>query len=288
MTQFDEFLKATHFTRHELYLLTDKFHSLLQAQTNASGSSYLGNSSASYQAHHQQQQQQQQPSQTLATHQHQQHSDKLDRSKFRDLLADAFGIDDSLIMDRIFRCFDFDADNFMSIEEFVKGMNIFLKGKYDDHLKFCFKVYDLNGDRYISKEEMFQLLKTCLVKGTEEDDDGVKDLVDLIMKKLDEDRDGRVSENDWSNSVGKDHLLLEAFGQCLPSNECKKKFLFYTDSDVKVWEEKYKTRPTPIKKKLSSSDRSRPQSSAVPEAATNAKQRQSSPAQKKTVKAVVA
>jgi hypothetical protein len=66
---------------------------------------------------------------------------------------------------------------------------------------------------------MFQLLKNCLVKGTEEDDDGVKDLVDLIMKKLDEDRDGRVSENDWSLAVGKDKLLLEAFGQCLPSNE---------------------------------------------------------------------
>ena len=30
----------------------------------------------------------------------QQHGDKLDRSKFRDLLADAFNIDDSLIMDR--------------------------------------------------------------------------------------------------------------------------------------------------------------------------------------------
>jgi hypothetical protein len=28
----------------------------------------------------------------------------------------------------------------------------------------CFKVYDLNGDRYISKEEMFQLLQHCLVR----------------------------------------------------------------------------------------------------------------------------
>ena len=27
-----------------------------------------------------------------------------------------------------------------------------------------FKVFDLNGDGYISREEMFQLLKNCLVK----------------------------------------------------------------------------------------------------------------------------
>jgi Ca2+-binding EF-hand superfamily protein len=64
----------------------------------------------------------------------------------------------------VFRCFDVDADNYISFEEFVKGMSVFLKGKFEERLKFCFRIYDLNGDRYISKEEMFQLLKNCLVK----------------------------------------------------------------------------------------------------------------------------
>jgi Ca2+-binding EF-hand superfamily protein len=81
----------------------------------------------------------------------------------------------------------------------------------------CFRVYDLNGDRYISKEEMFQMLKNCLVKeAVEEDEDGVKDLVDLVLKKLDEDRDGRVSEHDWAGAIAKEALLMEAFGRCLP------------------------------------------------------------------------
>ena len=78
-------------------------------------------------------------------------------------------------------------------------------------------MYDLNGDRYISKEEMFQMLQHCLVKGADEDEDGAKDLVDLVLKKMDEDRDGRVSEIDYATAVAKDALLLEAFGQCLPS-----------------------------------------------------------------------
>ena len=43
---------------------------------------------------------------------------------------------------------------------------------------FCFTVYDLNGDGFISKEEMITMLKSCLImgKGMEEDDgeDGVK------------------------------------------------------------------------------------------------------------------
>ncbi|OAJ39402.1 hypothetical protein BDEG_23253 [Batrachochytrium dendrobatidis JEL423] len=137
-------------------------------------------------------------------------SDKIDRSRFRDMLADTFGVDDSLIMDR-------DADNYISFDEYIKGMSVFLNGRYEERLKFCFRVYDLNGDRYISKEEMFQMLKNCLVKGAvEEDEDGVKDLVDLVLKKLDEDRDGRVSEADWAGAIAKETLLMEAFGHCLP------------------------------------------------------------------------
>lgn len=145
------------------------------------------------------------------------HNDKIDRARFRDLLSDHFGIDDSLLMDRVFRCFDVDTDNYISFDEYFKGMSVFLRGAFEERMKFCFRVYDLNGDRYISKEEMFQMLKNCLVRGAEEDEDGVKDLVDLVLKKLDEDRDGRVSETDYVGAVQKENLLLEAFGQCLPT-----------------------------------------------------------------------
>ena len=50
----------------------------------------------------------------------------------------------------------------------------------------CFMVYDLNGDGYISREEMFQLLKSSLIKQpTEEDpDEGIKELVELSLKKM--------------------------------------------------------------------------------------------------------
>ncbi|ORZ40207.1 hypothetical protein BCR44DRAFT_1424629, partial [Catenaria anguillulae PL171] len=159
-------------------------------------------------------------------------NERVDRPHFRDLLCDKFGIDDSLLMDRVFRCFDIDADNYISFDEFAKGMSVFLKGKFEEKLKFCFRIYDLNGDRYISKEEMFQLLKNCLVKGAEEDEDGVKDLVDLVLKKLDEDRDGRVSEADYVTAVTKENLLLEAFGQCLPLHKDVDAFL--NDNDLPV------------------------------------------------------
>ena len=95
----------------------------------------------------------------------------------------------------------------------------------------CFGVYDFNERKSISKDEIFQLLKSCLVKGSEEDEDGVKDLVDMVLKKLDEDRDGRVSEVDWQSAVLKENLLLEALGQCLPSTLATLKYLGVENDD---------------------------------------------------------
>ena len=50
----------------------------------------------------------------------------------------------------------------------------------------CFDVYDFNGDGYISREEMFTCLKKSLVKQTsdEDPDEGIKDLVELALKKM--------------------------------------------------------------------------------------------------------
>ncbi|KAJ3334656.1 EF-hand calcium-binding domain-containing protein 1, partial [Gonapodya sp. JEL0774] len=102
---------------------------------------------------------------------------------------------------------------------FVRTMSVFLKGKVEEKVKFCFRVYDLNGDRFISKDEMYQMLKNSLVRAIDEDEDGVKELVEIALKKLDEDHDGRVSDADWSSAVAKEGLLMEAFGKCLPAEK---------------------------------------------------------------------
>jgi Ca2+-binding EF-hand superfamily protein len=152
-------------------------------------------------------------------------NEKIDRTRFRDLLTDDFEIDDSLLMDRVFRCLDLDSDNYINHDEFMKGMSILLKGSIEEKMRFCFRVYDLNGDNYISKEEMYQMLKNTLIRVVEEDEDGVKELVEIILKKMDFDHDGRVSETDWYTTIEKDNLLLEAFGQCMANEKAIEKYL---------------------------------------------------------------
>ena len=49
----------------------------------------------------------------------------------------------------------------------------------------CFEVYYLNGDGYICREEIFDMLKNSLhQQSSEENDEGIKELVDITLKKM--------------------------------------------------------------------------------------------------------
>ncbi|KAJ8024456.1 EF-hand calcium-binding domain-containing protein 1 [Holothuria leucospilota] len=161
---------------------------------------------------------------------------KLDRSQFRDVLHATFKMTDDMILDRVFRAFDEDSDSYINLSEWIHGLSIFLRGDLTERAKFCFDVYDLNGDSFISREEMFHLLKYSLMKQpTEEDpEEGTKELVEILLKKMDYDHDGRLNLTDYETAVKDDDLLIEAFGACLPEPQTAKTFLEYAFTVPKV------------------------------------------------------
>ncbi|NXL99766.1 EFCB1 protein, partial [Tyrannus savana] len=135
------------------------------------------------------------------------------RTVFRDTLFAAFGMTDDVVLDRVFSTFDRDNNGCITVVEWVEGLAILLRGTLEEKIKYCFAVYDLNGDGYISREEMFQMLKDTVIKQpTDEDpDEAIKDLVEI-----DYDHDGKLSFADFEQAVKDENLLLEAFGPCLP------------------------------------------------------------------------
>ncbi|XP_069715731.1 calaxin isoform X2 [Phaenicophaeus curvirostris] len=109
-----------------------------------------------------------------------------DQNMFRDALHCTFGMTDDILMDRVFCIFDRDHDNCINVMEWVEGLSIFLRGTLEERIKYCFEVYDLNQDGYISREEMFQLLKNSFLKHPSEEDpnEAAKDLIDIVMKLM--------------------------------------------------------------------------------------------------------
>jgi len=162
--------------------------------------------------------------------------DKMDRTRFREFLHNAFDMTDDILLDRIFKYFDDDNDGFINREEWINGLSVFMKGNEEEHIQYCFDIYDLNGDGMISREEMLNMLKTSLGRqGLDEDpDEGVKDLIDMTLKKLDKDKDGRVSFKDWSATVRAEPLMMEAFGPCLPSRRQGDVFMAKVEADATI------------------------------------------------------
>ncbi|XP_064613910.1 calaxin-like [Liolophura sinensis] len=163
---------------------------------------------------------------------------KMDRNLFRDVLHNQFKMTDDILMDRVFKAFDKDNDSYINQSEWVSGLSCIMRGNMEEKMKYCFDVYDLNGDGYISREEMFHMLKNSLIKqpSEEDPDEGVKDLVEITLKKMDKDHDTRLSPQDFQQAVEEEPLLLEAFGACLPSYEVVTSFntLVSEDSDINI------------------------------------------------------
>lgn len=69
--------------------------------------------------------------------------------------------------------------------------------------------------------------RNCLIKQPQEEDpeEGVKDLVEIVLRKLDGDKDGKVSLADFTEAVHQEPLLLECFGKCLPTSAACMTFL---------------------------------------------------------------
>ncbi|OWF42597.1 EF-hand calcium-binding domain-containing protein 1-like [Mizuhopecten yessoensis] len=159
---------------------------------------------------------------------------RVEKSKFRYMLQAVFCLTDDILMDRVFRAFDTDSDGSICEEEWVIGFSVFLSKDVDDRkTKFVFRAYDLKDEGYITREAMFYFLKNCLVKTpTEEDpDEGPKELVEILLKILDLDRDGRVSYDEFATGVKEDPMLLESLGRCLPEQQYVDQFYSFLSGD---------------------------------------------------------
>ncbi|RKO87535.1 hypothetical protein BDK51DRAFT_11610, partial [Blyttiomyces helicus] len=82
----------------------------------------------------------------------------IDKETFEQCLG-PLGLEKNLITERIFSFFDRDGDQVISFEELVCGLSILCKGSLDERMKFAFAGYDLDGDGFISRQELHKMFK---------------------------------------------------------------------------------------------------------------------------------
>ncbi|XP_033339310.1 calaxin [Megalopta genalis] len=154
----------------------------------------------------------------------------MSRSIFRDIFQSGLDFTENirhLLIDRLFGVFDTKNALQIHVDQWIEGLSVALRGSLDEKIQFTYKVYDNLKTNRLKRDQIFPIMRGCLIKlqNDENPDETVKDLIDLLLKKLDVDRDGSISEDDFKTAVKeRNRLLLECFGPVFPSREARHVF----------------------------------------------------------------
>ncbi|XP_034950553.1 EF-hand calcium-binding domain-containing protein 1-like [Chelonus insularis] len=149
----------------------------------------------------------------------------ISRTLFRDIFHSGLDYTENirhLLVDKVFSAMIQQNALHINMEQWVRGFSVILRGTLEERINFAFKVYDLMMTGRIKREQIFNNMRGCFISlGSDENvDETLKDFVDLILKTLDVDRDGSISEGDFKSAVmDKDKLLLECMGPVFPSRD---------------------------------------------------------------------
>ncbi|XP_030211018.1 calsenilin isoform X2 [Gadus morhua] len=113
----------------------------------------------------------------------------------------------------LFNAFDMDRNGSIRFEDFVIGLSVLLRGSVTEKLRWAFNLYDINKDGYVTKEEMLAIMTsiydmmgryTC----PSVRDDAPVDHVERFFQKMDRNRDGVVTIDEFIETCQKDESIM--------------------------------------------------------------------------------
>ncbi|KAK3094954.1 hypothetical protein FSP39_008312 [Pinctada imbricata] len=125
---------------------------------------------------------------------------------FKEIYAQFFPLGDSgAYAHYVFNTFDQDGNGSLSFEEFVMGLSVLSRGTLQERLQWTFNLYDINGDGVITKDEMYGIVSAIyemMGRFSEPtiDDSTARDHVDRVFQKMDTNKDGVVTLEEFIDS----------------------------------------------------------------------------------------
>ncbi|GFU53826.1 kv channel-interacting protein 4 [Nephila pilipes] len=112
----------------------------------------------------------------------------------------------------VFNSFDHDNTGAITFTDFVIGLSVLARGSLQEKLRWAFSLYDINGDGYITKDELSKIVQSIyelMGKAVEPmiEDHTTRDHVDRVFQKLDLNKDGVVTIEEFLDSCQRDENI---------------------------------------------------------------------------------
>ncbi|XP_003387412.1 PREDICTED: calcium-binding protein NCS-1-like [Amphimedon queenslandica] len=123
--------------------------------------------------------------------------------------------DPSTFAGYVFNSFDTDRDGVVAFKEFMYALSVTSRGTPEEKLNWSFKLYDINCDGFISKDEMsaivdslYRMVGRMIIFDNKEDTPQKR--VKAIFESMDLDGDGRISQEDFLTGAQQDPIIMRS------------------------------------------------------------------------------
>ncbi|XP_059475040.1 frequenin-1 [Neocloeon triangulifer] len=114
----------------------------------------------------------------------------------------------------VFRVFDENKDGSIEFEEFIRALSITSRGNLDEKLHWAFRLYDVDNDGYITREEMYNIVDAIYQmvgqQPQHEDENTPQKRVDKIFNQMDKNHDDKLTLEEFREGSKADPRIVQA------------------------------------------------------------------------------
>ncbi|KAI5936094.1 Guanylyl cyclase-activating protein 1 [Manis javanica] len=122
----------------------------------------------------------------------------------------------SRYVEQMFETFDFNKDGYIDFMEYVAALSLVLKGKVEQKLRWYFKLYDVDGNGCIDRDELLTIIRAIrAINPCSDSTMSAEEFTDTVFSKIDVNGDGELSLEEFIEGVQKDQMLLDTLTRSL-------------------------------------------------------------------------